>query len=182
MNFEKFLSQEKASIVDRWFQLVVGTYAPQTANLLLNEKDEFANPVGYAVRQGTQGLFQELLQGMDPAKVKPFLDRIIRIRAIQEFSPGQALSFIFLLKTAIQEAARKDNWKDLITAEDLLTFESKIDQLALLAFDVYTECRERLTEVRIMEFKNRTYRLLQRAGLLEEMPQWRGPGSTGENP
>jgi hypothetical protein len=50
-------------------------------------------------------------------------------------------------------------------------FDSKVDHLALLAMDVYSQCREKLYEVRVGEVKNRSFRLLQRANLLVEIPE-----------
>lgn len=180
MEFEKFLSQERATILDRWFHRVVETYPPQTANLLIKEKNEFANPVGHSIRQGIKGLFEGLLHGMDEEKVVPFLDQIIRIRAVQDFSPAKAIAFVFLLKQIIREESLKEAWKDKISSTDLLAFESRIDEMALLAFNVYMACREKLYEVRVNEVKNRTYRLLQRANLLAEIPDAK-PGPLGEN-
>ena len=48
--------------------------------------------------------------------------------------------------------------------------ESRIDDLALLAFDIYMKCREKLYDIRANEAKNQVSRLLQRAGMLSEIP------------
>ena len=45
---------------------------------------------------------------------------------------------------------------------ELAELEARIDRVALLAFDKYTECREKLHEVRNNEIKGRAERLLQR--------------------
>ena len=41
------------------------------------------------------------------------------------------------------------------TLADLQQFESRIDRLALLGFDVYSKCRESLFEVRLNELRRR---------------------------
>jgi len=58
--------------------------------------------VGYTISQEINVLYEELLQGrVDSDKTATSLDSIIRIRAIQDFSPHEAVSFVFLLKKAI---------------------------------------------------------------------------------
>jgi len=44
--------------------------------------------------------------------------------------------------------------------------------MVLRGFDLYTNCRERIYEIRAKEAKNQVSRLLQRAGLLCEIPRW----------
>jgi hypothetical protein len=120
--------------------------------------------VGASISQGIKGLYDALLVEMDTDRVLAFLDEIIKIRALQNFSPSQALAFIFLLKNVIREELAKE-----LRAEDLsgeiLELESRIDGLALLGFDVYTKRREKLCEVRVNEIKNRVSGLLRRTGL-----------------
>ena len=48
--------------------------------------------------------------------------------------------------------------------------ESRIDDLALLAFDVYMNCREKLYEIKANEAKNQVSRLLKKAGMIVELP------------
>ena len=189
MDLEKFLSQEKATIVERWLEHVLETYSPQAATLMKKETNQFANPVGYSLRHGIESIWEEFLQGLEPEKVKPFLDSIIRIRAVQEFTPSQALQFVFgpkrivrrLIEEARQKAVKKNKKEEefLVSADQMETFDSKVDHLALLAFDVYSKCRETLYEVRLSEVKNRSFRLLQRANLLAEIPD-SSPGPAGE--
>ena len=171
MGLARFLEEKRSIIVKQWFHLIANTYPAQTAEMLKKETNQFTNPVGYALRQGTEGLYGELLRGVEPDGATKLLDRIIRIRAIQDFSPAQGVGFVFLLKRIIREEARKEDWKDRISTEDLLELESHIDNMALLAFNVYVECREKLYAVRLNEVKNRTFRLLQMAGLTAEMEE-----------
>jgi hypothetical protein len=43
-----------------------------------------------------------------------------------------------------------------------------IDEMALAAFDVYMQCREKIYEMKANEMKSRTYKALVRAGLIKE--------------
>ena len=172
MNLNNFLSEQRSTIIKQWFNHVVETYAPETSRLLQKESNQFANPVGHTILHGIQAVYDEFLHGMDGEKLSPHLDRIIRIRAVQDFSPAQAISFVFFLKQIVRDALQNHIHENRIPSSEVVVFESKVDQLALLAFNVYMQCRERLYEVRLNEFKMRTFRLLQRANLLAEIPEW----------
>ena len=87
----------------RWLNVIFESYPPETAVFLKKEKDHFDNPVGSRISQGLDGLYDAFIQEPDKDKVLNFLDEIIRIRALQDFSPSQALAFIFLLKHVIRE-------------------------------------------------------------------------------
>jgi len=171
MAFEKFLAQQKTTILKKWFQLVLETYPPETARLLKHEPNQFANPVGHTTFHGMEGLLDELLLEGGPERLTPFLDKIIRIRAIQDFSASRAVGFVFFLKKIVREELENEAWKEVVSSGEVTAFETKIDELALLAFNVYMECREKLYEIRINEVKNMSHRLLQRANLIAEIPE-----------
>lgn len=165
MNLKDVLSEKRSAILKRWFDVIVETYPADTAVFLKNQKDRFANPVGAAISQGIENIFDELLQGGDIERVSPFLDNIIRIRAVQDFTPSRALDFIFLLKKVIREELGSEADKAPVLGE-MITLESRIDDLALLSFNIYMQCREKLYDIRANEVKSRTFRLLQRANLI----------------
>jgi hypothetical protein len=93
----------------------------------------------------------------------PLLDKVIRIRAVQDFSPSSSLAFIFALKTLAREVLEAELASGEVHGVDLSDFDDKVDGLALFAFDVYMRCRENLFEARMTEVKNRTQRLLKLA-------------------
>jgi hypothetical protein len=169
MRLNNLLAQRKTAIIKNWFTLAVETYPPDTASFLKKQKDPFANPVGRTISQGLEALFNELLKEMDYEIITSFLDPIIRIRAIQNFSPAQAVSFIFLLKRAIRENIKKEALEEQLFNE-LLLFESKIDKLALIAFNIYVQCKEKIYDLKANEMRNTTYKAFKRAGLVREMP------------
>ncbi|MGD9083050.1 MAG: RsbRD N-terminal domain-containing protein [Desulfobacterales bacterium] len=169
MRLNNLLAQRKTAIIKDWFTLAVETYPPDTASFLKKQKDPFANPVGRTISQGLEALFNELLEEMDHETLTSFLDPIIRIRAIQNFSPSQAVSFIFLLKKAVRENIKKEALQEQLFNE-LLFFESKIDQLAMIAFNLYMQCKEKIYDLKANEMRNTTYKAFKRAGLVREMP------------
>lgn len=169
MRLNNLLAQRKTAIIKNWFTLAVETYPPDTASFLKRQKDPFANPVGRTISLGLETLFNELLKEMDHEIITSFLDPIIRIRAIQNFSPAQAVSFIFLLKKVIRENIKKEALEEQLFNE-LLLFESKIDKLALIAFNIYVQCKEKIYDLKANEMRNTTYKAFKRAGLVREMP------------
>jgi hypothetical protein len=163
----KIIEQEKAAILRKWFDLAIQAYDPDAVKFFANQKDPFANPVGNKTLNGLQGLLDQLLSELDPRAVNTYLDSIIRIRAVQAFTPSQATAFIFSLKKVVRETLGKKIHDGQIM-KDLWVFESKIDQLCLMAFDIYMECREKIYQISANETRNRTFRAFERAGLIVE--------------
>ncbi len=159
---QEILVREKASIIKKWFELIIRTYPGDSSHFLSSQTDQFANPVRANLLKGLDGIYDGLINDkLDSPEVAESLDVIIRIRAIQDFTPADALVFVFFLKNAILEAVAKLIQENK-SFEELLTFMSRVDRLALLAFNVYTQCRERLFEVRVAELKRQTSRILER--------------------
>ena len=167
MGLEEQLARKKDAIVNDWIERVSRTYAPDTAHFLKNVQDPIANPVGQSLRVGLPGLFEQLLVGPDKEAVKTYLDPIVRIRAVQDFTPSQATAFIFILKTVIRDHLKKE-LGDNGTARSLFAFESKIDSLSLYAFDIYMECREKIFDLKSNVERSKVYKAFKRAGLIVE--------------
>jgi hypothetical protein len=173
MKLETLLSQKRSKILNHWFNLILETYPSDTRRFLKRQKNRFANPVGSTIAEEAENLFSELIKDKEIERetVSPILESIVRIRAIQDFTPSQAIAFIFLLKQSIREHLKKEtDEKNLL--EDLLRLESKVDGLALMAFDIYMKYRERLYEIKANQAKNQVSGLLRQAGLTCEVPDW----------
>ena len=104
---------------------------------------------------------------MDPAALHSHLDSIIRIRAVQDFTPAQATAFILSLKKVLREYLAKE-LQDSRLAAEFTALETRIDQICLMAFDIYMQCREKVNQIRANETRNRTFRAFERAGLIKE--------------
>ena len=165
---EKSLVEKKSRILKTWFDIIIDTYPGDTQTFLKSQKNRFANPVGQTIFEGLEGLYDEIIHGMDPQKVSGFLDQVIRIRAIQDFRPAEAVRFVLQLKDVIRDEL-KSGLKSTGAYEELRVFESKIDHTALIAFDVYMVCREKIYELKANEFKARTAGLLRKTGYLYEL-------------
>lgn len=168
-NLKNILSEKRSAILNRWVDHILDTYPADTANFLRDKKNRFANPVGHSVSEGVEGIFDDLLQGTAQDRVSPFLDNIIRIRAIQEFTPSQAISFVFFLKKIIRNELAKEIGENGLS-DELIVLENHIDSLGLLAFDIFMRCREKLYDIKANEARHMTFRLLQKANLICEKP------------
>jgi len=149
LKLRQSLTGKKAAVLRKWAAAVFDTYPGDTAAFLQSEKDRFANPVGYATTINLEKILDGLLAGPDIQSLSPCLEDIIKIRAVQDFSPSQAVSFPLLLKKVIIDEIKFEQ----VPAGDWIEFESKIDALALLAFDIYSHCREQINHIKLNELK-----------------------------
>ncbi len=171
MGLLQILEQKKEIIVKSWFDEVVKTYPQETAKMLNNQSDPFSNPIGTSTSQSLEAVFDELLKGVDYESMNSFLDPIIRIRAVQNFTPSGAVSFVFFIKNIIREILKKEISEKIVTDKELLDFDQKVDEVTLIAFDIYMGCREQIFTYRANHVKSRTLKLLEKADILCEVPE-----------
>lgn len=165
---EDLLLKKKNILLDRWFTMILENFAPETSTFFRREKNRFNNPVAYQISQGIKGIYDALLEGKSPVDMPPFLGNVVQIMAIQELPPSKAVSFISLLKKIVREELKGDPGKDHM-ADELLRFESKLDELTFMSFDVYMKHREILFESKVKDTKNRVGGLLRMAGLAVDL-------------
>lgn len=168
MNLEKLLAKKRDRIVDKWINSIQESYPAETVEFFRHQRNRFANPIGASISETTGPLFDELLNGNNQQNMFSLLDKIIRIRAVQDFPPSGAVAVVFLLKKVIRDEMRKDIDTDGLF-EDLLEFESRIDYCVLLAFDVYMKCREKIWAIKLDEFKKRPFFIKGEARCLSYM-------------
>jgi hypothetical protein len=169
MKLIDFLAEKRPAILKKWLEKIIETYPADSSFFLSRQKDQFTNPIGHTIRQGAEALFDALRNEADIETMAPFLDGIIRIKAVQEGLPSNGVSFIFALKAIIRETLGQSIKGDDI-AQEFLQLESRIDSVALLAFDNFMKCREKIYELKANETRNMTFRLLQKARILSEIP------------
>jgi hypothetical protein len=163
MNLKDVLKEKKSSIVQKWFDAALASYHKDAQGLMRKTKAQFANPVGFNLEHGLDGLFDALLEGMISDNVSTFLDAIVRIRAVQDLAPSEALAFLFRIKQIVREELGPERLAEHSTLEALSAFDSTADDLGLYAFDLYMRCREKIYDIKAQEARNLTYRLLQKA-------------------
>jgi hypothetical protein len=169
MSLKKLLEENKSVILSRWFDAVVDTYPSDTKQFLRNKKNQFDNPVAHRISSGIEGIFSQILSEAEETEVSPFLDKIIRIRAVQDFTPSQAVAFVFELKRLVREHLG-EKIREGQLSEELWRFEEEIDKIGLRALDIYMKCREEIYEVRVKEVKRSVSRIIERANKIWGIP------------
>ena len=149
MGLNEALSAKRAAVLDRWFEAVLATYPPDTARFLSGGADPFANPVGHTVREGLGRLYDRFTADVPDAELSSAIDGIVRIRAVQEFTPSAAVGFVYTLRAILREELAEA----ALDPAGQAALESGVDRLALVAFDVYMKCREKIFDIRVREIR-----------------------------
>jgi len=174
MTLENLLSDKRSHIIKRWQEAIIASYPKDSQGFLKRTKSQFANPVGWIIAKEIETLYDEVMRGDDPEKVAACLETIIRIRAVQDFSPSQAVGFVLELKDIIREALGTG------PSPDMDAIGRRVDKVLLTAFDVYSKCRQKIYDIRVREVKNQVGKLLERANLIVEIPET-APGVRDDN-
>ena len=161
MELSALLKENRETILEKWFERIIESYPDVTSRFLAKQKDRFQNPVGYAITQSIGPIFDQVASAMDTGRLVEALDGIVRIRSVQDFTPTETIGFVFELKAVIR-AEIGDRVRSSEKWVELAELESRVDRVALLAFEKYTECRENLHQVRNREVENRAARVLGR--------------------
>lgn len=160
MTLKTLLAEQRHYMLDTWAKQVLATYSPDAAQIFHRKKDRFANPVGYNVRAGLAECYDSLVGEEEPG-VGRQMEELIKVRAVQQFPPSEAMAFVFQLKDIVRQFAEK--LKMEVEPADLLALDGRVDRMALLVFDCYMGCRERLHQVRIRELESNRYVLTDQA-------------------
>jgi hypothetical protein len=158
--------QSKENVAELWLERVLRSYPSQSAGFLAAERDPFRNPAGSTMRRAIGILLDELLLGMDRSRITVALDAIMQLRAVQGLEPSQALEFLFQLKDILRLHVEAPE-RDLVNG--------RIDELALLAFDLYMKYRERTYQARTNEARRRLF-VLERRLAPGEAQEWQERG------
>jgi hypothetical protein len=138
------LSERKVELVSKWLDQMLLQYP------VVNKPDQFQNPVRYRLKDGLSILLDNLIQPDDANAKREALEKIVKIGAVQNFPASQAVAFVFALKTIIRQQFTAEIASRL---DEIIDIENRIDVTALLAFDLYVQCRAQIYELKIEENK-----------------------------
>jgi hypothetical protein len=158
---EQLTIEQRARIREQWLDSIIETYPADTVRFLRSAKDRFANPVGHTLVENIGIIAESLWHEADAKSMREPLEKILKIRSVQDFSASDAVGFVFALKAALRDSLTTEEL-DAFAPAALDAFDRRVDALALQAFDVYMHCRERIYEIRANEIRNRTHLLLER--------------------
>ncbi|MDR2799909.1 MAG: RsbRD N-terminal domain-containing protein [Desulfovibrio sp.] len=161
MNVREYFHSRRETIVGLWTEAVYALYPLETTDFLRTREDPFANPVADMTREAGSAIY-DAVAGADIKieDMKNALDRFVKWHAAQQEAPSRGIGVLLLMKPILREQvlpglAGQGNLKDYLDAE------SRLDTLALLAFDMYMAARERLAQARVGEIRLR-YAQLER--------------------
>ncbi|MCL2751060.1 MAG: RsbRD N-terminal domain-containing protein [Coriobacteriia bacterium] len=144
--FEKITSQR-----ERILALWKAAALPQDRGLpaKATAKSGLSVPIDELQRERIDALLDWLVSAEEPAAAREHLREICKVKAVLAQTPSEALGFILELKRIIRLVVDGP----AADGKDLNELDKRIDQLMLLAFDEYSDCRERLMEVKVNEMR-----------------------------
>ena len=169
MQIKEVLAKKRSKIIKRWRDVIFDSYPDDSQRFLRKERDQFANPIGHVIYEEIEEIYDGLVNEGDLDKITPGLENIIRVRAVQDFKPSQAILFVLQLKKVVREEFKGQTLADELSGE-LQALENRIDDIALLAFDIYSQCRQKIFDIRVHEVRNQVGKLLEKSNLLYEIP------------
>jgi hypothetical protein len=160
------VSRDRKFLIKAWIDKALATYPPKTSEIFKNQKDQFANPVGATLFRSLEGIFDQLLLEKSTEDLSRHVEELVKVRAVQDFTPSGAVSFLLDLKKIIRKhCGREISESGLESA--LFALEERIDLVCLLAFDVFMQQREKIWQLRSQELQQRaSYLLRKKAGVV----------------
>ncbi len=160
MELTEAFTEKRKEILSLWVERTLNSYT--SPGFFKKAKDPFANPVGVNTSDALHSIYDLLLSNAEPEAYQKPLDTIVRIRAVQEITPSQAVAPLLELKWVVKQVLKSDRKTSSLLA-DLDNFDCEVDRIALIAFDIYTACREQVYRGRIRELKSGSYLLTDSA-------------------
>lgn len=156
--------------ISKWFEGLMHSYPEESARFFKDTRDPFSNPVGSALEKGIRALFDVVSADIfDSRAAHEALEPMIRIRALQEFSPSEALGFIPKIKSIIkQDPAVKEQGG--AAADSLGRIADNSDKALLTAFDLYMDCKKHVYNLRARQARDGVRQLLIKKELISELP------------
>lgn len=170
------LAAKRKQIIAIWIERTLNSY--QGPGFFIRSRDPFANPVGMQVRSGLTAVFDLLCAGAEPEAFVQHVDQVIRIRAVQEFTASQAVVPFLELKWVVKEVLGEDASGGALVRQ-LNEFDCAVERVALLAFDLYCQCREQLYRNRVQELRSGRALFIQ-GGCPSRLLDAAGPQGTDE--
>jgi len=154
MTLKDFLAGKKRIILERWLGRILEAYPPDTQAFFRENRGPYSNPIGFTLRKGMEGIIDQILRPLSVEEARAILEPVMKVRAVENLPPSRGVDFILPLREIVSEIAREEKRKDLLGRE-WLDLNSRIDRLALLGMNLYSECREKVNQLRIKESEKR---------------------------
>lgn len=185
MNLAGICEKQRDKLLPKWVDAFFSSYALDSVGLLRTQSDPFTNPVGEITRRSLAVLYSAVVgSDVEQKTVSSALEELVRVRAVQDMPPTSAVGALFLLKPILREyllpqiqKATTPGLAELL--QEYLDMESRLDSLALLAFDLYSANRETVFNIKVEEIK-RGQSQITRWATLRQKPAYGAGIAEGE--
>lgn len=149
------LRARREAIAREWIERTFATYPSPTARFLAREQDAFRNPVGHLLREVLPAVVDEVLGRGDVVRIGRLLDRVVRLRAVQEDSADKALAFVPLLRDVVRDEIARVGDREASGVPGELG--ERIQAIEHAASELFVTCRADLGEIRARALRRRTW-------------------------
>ena len=150
------LADNRDAMIQQWLAHAIKGISSGGPSLLSPSGDEFHSPVGHILRTNLPVLFDALHGNHTPESYQQALDSVVRLLAVQGFPASETVGFVFVLKEIVRQTIPEWHRVDPDRSATAL-LESRIDAMALRAFDIFMECREQWCKIRLNESRRRNF-------------------------
>ena len=152
------IARRQAAIAEGWLGLVGKTHLANWSGMPSRSRDDFADPAFCLMRKCIEAMVEALDSGVVQEKLAPSMEGFLKLLALQEFSPSQAIQFVFAVRPLLRrELSLEPN------SPESLALDDRVDDIALIAMDIYSRCREKVYEARYNQLKKLHYVMVERA-------------------
>ena len=144
-------SKQRGALLKAWYDTTMQSYFPATDEAF-RRNTGFANPVGQAFQEAMATILDGLVAGSDMENFTAPLDRIVRVLAVQGLPAGVAIRFLAVLRNLLEKNSE-------LAVSEKKQWLARLDELAELSVEIWCECRETLSQLRINELRNRIHQL-----------------------
>ena len=175
MSLAAVLENACPSLARKWTARANAVYPFAATGFLLTKDDPFANPVGRRTLDLAPLLCRAVLGlAHDEAAFTAALEEFVRVRAVQDVPAESSLRAVFALKKMIRETCAESGIALTPDARDGIdAMDERCDEVALLAFSLYSRFRDAFFEARVQDVRRRhsqILRLAERRGLADSAP------------
>ena len=144
-------SKQRGALLKAWYDTTMQSYFPATDEAF-RRNTGFANPVGQAFQESMATILDGLVAGTAVADFTAPLDRIVRVLAVQGLPAGVAIRFLSVLRNLLEKNTE-------LALGEKIQWLARLDELTELSVEIWCECRETLSQLRINELRNRIQQL-----------------------
>jgi hypothetical protein len=163
MNLVERMQEQRVAILRRWLQEVLECFPQPARAFIAGGEDRFSNPLGFTLSAGVEEIFSFVAGEKPLGEIAPALERLVKMRAIQQTRASEPLGFLFGLKRIVRDVCEVDTRADL-GLEQWLALEERIDAVVRASLATYVRARETILELQVNEIRNQTYMLRRLAG------------------